>query len=218
MWVRVLLAAAALGAGALAGRRAINKAIENRLPAEIETARELAMIELDKTINVVLRERLFAFSLGLVTKAGLIGAAYLLYSYGFLTAVGLKVVIPFLIAVFVFRDLFNILPFAAPALKIVRRHKWNARKAIVEFVAGVAFERAYAETMVTMESGPGRHWVALSRYSKHNLSTQVAEAVADVARSTSFDRAKGRIFLSAIFAAIIFSVYVSFFIFTVGSV
>lgn len=218
MWFRVIVAAAALGAGALAGRRAINKSIEQKLPQEIETARELAMAELDKEISRVLKERLGAFTLSLLLKSGLIGAVYLLYEYAYLTGDGLKIVIPFLIAVFIFRDLFNVLPFATPAFKIVRLHRWNARKALVEFVAGVAFERAYAETMIAMESGPGRHWVALSKYSKHNLSTQVAEAVADIARSTSFERAKGRLLLTASFAVIMFAAYVSFFILTIGSV
>ena len=218
MWFRLILTAAALGAGALAGRRAINKSIEKKLPQEIETARELAMAELDKAISRVLKERLGAFTVSLAIKSGLIGAVYLLYEYDYLTGAGLQIVIPFLIAVFIIRDLLNILPFAAPALQIVRTHRWNARKALVEFVAGVAFERAYAETMIAMESGPGRHWLALSKYSKHNLSTQVAEAVADVARATSFERAKGRMLLTAAFAAVMFTAYVSFFVLTIGSV
>ena len=218
MWLKVLFTAAAIGAGALAGRNAINKNIEKRLPTEIETARELAVAELDKAIAVVLRERLVMFMTGLLVKAGLIGAVFLLYTNQLLTVEGLRIVISVLIIAFIIRDLIKILPFATPAIKIVRSHKWNARKAVIEFVAGVAFEKAYAETMVAMESGPNRHWVALSKYSKHNLSTQVAEAVAGVARTTTFARAKGRIMLTTIFATTMLAVYVAFFILTVGSV
>lgn len=218
MWVRVILAAAALGAGALAGRSAINKTIEKRLPVEIETAKELALAELDKSISLVLRERLGAFIVGLAIKAGLIGGAYLLYSYELMTADGLKVVAAFLIGVFILRDIFVTAPYAAPAIRIVRSHKWNPRKALVEFVAGVVFERAYAETMVAMESGPNRYWIALSKYSADNLSNEVAQAVADVAGATSFARARGRLALAAVFATVMFLAYISFFVLTIGSV
>lgn len=209
--------AAALGGGALLSRSAINKRIEKRMPVEIETARAIAVAELEKQIGQVISERLLNFTLSLTIKAGLIGISYLLYAGGHLSLWGLKSVVAFLIAVFIVRDAVKTLPFVAPAYKIVRRHRWSPRAALIEFVAGVAFERAYAETMIAMETGPNKLWIALSKYSAHSLSENVAEAVADVARSTNFENAKKRALLASFLALFMFAAYISFFFVTVGA-
>lgn len=218
MWARIIILAAALGGGAALGRRALNRGIEKRLPAEIEQARERAIVELHRTISSVIRERLVAFTLGLSVKAGLVGAAYLTYVYGLVGPTGLKALVGALIAGFILYDVVRTAPYAAPAFRIVRRHNWRPRRAFVEFVAGVAFERAYAEAMVAVEKGDHRLFVALSKYSAHSLSTEVAEAVADVARSTTFQAARARATLAAALAGLMFAVYAGFLVITIGAV
>ncbi len=209
--------AVSLGGAALLGRRAVNRQIEQRLPTEIETARNIAILELDKQIQQVIAERLASFSLSLLIKAGLIGAAYLMFTQGHLTATGLQIVVAFLLVLFVARDILKTLPFLAPALHLVRRHHWNFRTAVKEFVAGVAFERAYAEAMVAMESGPNRLWIALSKYTAHSLSEDVANAVAEVARTTSFRRARNRVLLALGAALVMSAAYIGFFLLTIGN-
>ncbi len=218
MLVRVLLMAASLGGAALMGRRAINRQVEQRVPVEIAAARKIAVTELDKEISQVIVERLVSFALSLLIKAGLIGVVYLLFAQGYLTAPGLRIVVSILIVGFILRDIAKTLPFVAPALQLIRRHDWNFRKTVKEFVAGVAFERAYADAMIAMESGPNRLWLALSKYTAHSVSEDVADAVADVARTMSFRRARGRALLAALAALAMFGAYVGFFFVTVGGV
>lgn len=218
MLTRILIiAAAALGGGALIGRKAVNKEIVKRLPREIETAQAAAIAELDKRISQVLVERLSAFALNLLVKAALIGGPYWLYRQGDLTANGLKIVVFTLIAIFLARDAFKTLPFLAPALRLARANNWNPRRALREFVAAIAFERAYAAAMTAMETGPNRLWLAFSKYSAHSLSTEVANAVAEVARTTSIERAQLRIWLGVASAGAMAIAYSSFVMLTINA-
>lgn len=219
MITRILLVAvtAAIGGGLALSRKTINRQIEQKIPTAIETAQALAIAELDKQTKQIMVERLSAFAFSLCIKAGLIGGAYLLYDAGHLTAQGLHILIGFLIGLFLLRDALKTLPFFAPALKLIRQHSWNPRKALTEFVAGVAFERAYAESMVAVETGPSRFWMGFSNYTAHSISTEVGEAVREVARSVTYDLVKWRILISVILAALMSGAYAAFILLTIGT-
>ncbi|WP_411817486.1 hypothetical protein [Hyphococcus sp. DH-69] len=217
MIARLIIMAATLGGAAILGRRAINREIENKIPTEIETARAIAVTEMNKEIGQVISERLLSFSLNLLIKAGLIGAVYLLYAHGHLTSTGLKIVVGCLISAYLVRDAMVTLPFITPALQLIRMHQWNPKKALVELVAGIAFERAYAEAMIATESGPNRLWIALSKYNAHNISEEVAAAVSDVARTTDFGYVKKRALLAAFLVIVLIAAYSGFFLLTVGN-
>ncbi len=217
MLARLLIIAAAVAGGAVLGRNAVNKKVEETLPAEIEAARTQAVIELDKQISQVVREKLSAFAINLIIKSGLIGAVFLLFDYGHLSATGLKVTTIFLIFLFLLRDITKTLPFFLPAWRHVRTHNWKFRKAFVEFIAGIAFERAYAQAMIAMETGPNRMWVAFSKYTAQSISEEVGAAVADVARSISVERVKWRARIGGLLALLMLLAYVGFFWSTVGA-
>lgn len=217
MWIRLLTTATVLAGGAVLGRRALNRAVEKKIPVEIEAAKEAASIELDKRIGQFIRERLSAFLISLAMKTGLIASFYLLYSYGELTALGLKVVAGALVAGFLVRDAARTLPYLAPAIRHVRKHQWSPRRSVKELVAGVAFERAYAKAIAAAETGPHRQWVALSKYSAHSISLEVAEAVAELARATSLQRAKWRTILALLIGGATFCVYLLFLMVTIGA-
>lgn len=213
----LLLAAVAIGGGVAAGRQALNRKIEKRLPVEIEAAQAQAIAELNKEIGQVISERLSVFTVTLCVKAALVGGFYLLYAEDQLTAAGLKIIGAALIAAFLVRDALRTLPYMAPALRLIRRHRWNARRALKDFIAGVAFERAYAAAMTAMETGPNRWWLAFSKYTAHSISSDVGEAVAEVARTTRFERVKWRAFVAIGLALVMFAAYVFFFTITIGA-
>lgn len=213
----IIAAAAAIGGGAILGRRAINKRIEENLPAEIEAARKQAIGELDKEIGQVISEKLSFFAVNMAVKAALVGAVYLFFASGYLSAAGLRILISILILAFVARDAVKTLPFVIPAWKHVSQHQWRFRQAFVEFVAGVAFERAYIRAMVAMETEPNRLWIALSKYTKQSISEEVGAAVANVARSISVEHAKKRAIIAAVLAVLMFIAYALFFWLTVGA-
>ncbi|MEE2692046.1 MAG: hypothetical protein VX640_10955 [Pseudomonadota bacterium] len=202
-----LVAAAALAGGLALGRRTVSKLIKQRLPAEIEAAKTIASAELDKQIGAFIGERLLSFLVSISIKAGFVGAFYLLHAYEHLTATGLKLVISVMLAMFVIRDGLKTIPYVAPALRHIRRNGWNPKQALKKLVAGVAFERAYANALLASQTGPNRFWIALSNYSAHSISVEVAEAVSDIARTTSLRRARWRIATALVVALVTFAIY-----------
>ena len=215
---RVLIMAATVGAGLVAGRRAVNREIAKKLPEEVETAKARAVAELDKQADEIIGEKLLAFLTALLVKAGLIGAAYWLYADGHLTERGLQILGGSLICGFIVRDIVKTAPFALPALRLLKGHQWRPVEAVREFVAAMAFERAYAVALEATTTGPARRYIAFSRYSSHNISTEIAEAVADVARSVTVDLVRVRITIAALCALAMFGAYGAFFALTIGAV
>ncbi len=218
MVIRALLVAAvALGGGLALGRRTVSKLVEKRLPAEIEAAKAVAHAELDKQIGEFIRERLVSFLVSISIKAGLVGALYALFAYGQLTSAGLKIAVSAMLAGFVVRDCLRTIPYIAPTISHIRRNGWNPKQALKELVAGVAFERAYARALLAAQTGPNRYWIALSNYSAHAISVEVAEAVADVARTTSLRRARWRAATALTTAMLTFIAYLCLILVTVGA-
>jgi len=214
--LRALLIAA-IGGGVLLGRRAMSRAVRERLPAEIETAKRVAAGELDKSIGEFIRERLIAFVSSSAVKAGLVGAFFLLHEAGELTTDGFRIVVAGLVTFFLGRDGLKTLPYLAPALRHMRRNGWRPDRAVRDFVAGVAFERAYARARRAVETGPARVFIALSNLTPHAISTEIAEAVADLARTTSVERARMRAFYAAAAAGATFALYAGFIVATLAA-
>ncbi len=205
----IILAATAIG-GVIAGRQALNRTIEKRLPTEIETAEARAIDDLNRNINDFAREKLTIFALALLIKIGLVSAVYYLFAAGHLSAQGLRIAGGVLVAGFVVRDIIKNLPLISPAFDHIRRHQWSIRRALTEFVAGVAFERAYRETRIRTNVGANKFWISLSKYSVHGISTEIASAVSEVARAVSFPRIRSRALLAGAAGASMFGVYVFF--------
>lgn len=207
MIIRIVLLAATAVGGVIASRRALNRKIEERLPTEIETATAAASAEIDRKIDDVARERLTALGLALLIKAGVVGAIYLLYAAGHLSVTGLRIAVGGALAAFLVRDLVKVAPVVQTGFSHVRRHRWSVRRALSEFVASVVFERAYEEAHAKTESPENKFWLGLSKYSAHDISNEVAEAVAEVARSTSFERIRARAFLAGGAATVMMALY-----------
>lgn len=212
----IMIALGALLGGAALGRRSLDRAVEHRVAVEIERAKELAMRELDTTVEIMLRKKLREFMIVTGIKATVIGCAWLLFRLGYIGDDAMHWIALAIIALFLTRDAVITLPFLTPALRLARRHGWRLRRALSEFVAGHVFEKAYAQALLEVQSGPGRFWVALSTYSAESISRDVAAAVSDLARHTSFDRIWPRVALALVKWAALVALYLTFLAVTIG--
>ncbi|MGE0410160.1 MAG: hypothetical protein AB7P23_12985, partial [Amphiplicatus sp.] len=70
--------------------------------------------------------------------------------------------------------------------------------------------------LLAAETGPNRLWIVLSTYSAHSISSEVAQAVAEIARTTSLRRARVRAVTALATASATFAAYLAFVWFTVG--
>lgn len=213
---RLIILAATVGGGLFLGRKKINAEIEKKLPEEIERARIRAIEELDRQTDDIIGERLLSFIISLVIKAGLIGSVYWLYLIGYLSSEGLRLVSGVFISAFIVRDTLKISPLVLPAFKLLKDAGWNIRFALIEFIASLAFERAHDEAMRLTGKGRQHGLLRLSRYSPEGVSSEIAQAVADVTRHTAFNLIRIRVIIATVTAAAMIGAYWSFFMLTIN--
>lgn len=213
----LILAATAISGGVALGRKAIDRSIDRRVSAEIETAQARAIAELDRKATTVIREQLTAFARSLAIKVVLLGSAYALYATDYLALEGFRFIVLLFIGAFIVRDSASVLPYLVPAIRLARRHSWSPKRTLTALVAGVVFERAYADTLVAAQTRTNKVWIALSNYSAESLSQNVADAVSQVASETSYDRIRPRALLALGLAAVMGLSYWAFIALTLGS-
>ena len=213
----VLITAAAVAGGVALGRRLLDRGIEKHVSAEIEAAQAATVAELERRAGAVIRERLARFAIALAVKAALIGGVVGLHLYGPLSASDLRLAGVGLIAVFVLHDLYRLAPQIPPAWRLARASGWSPRRALRDIVAAAVFERVHARTLAATAKGPGRLALSLSNHTPRSISEGVAEAVAEIAAATSYERIRLRVILAAATAGTMMLAYAGFVALTLGS-
>ncbi|NNU15100.1 hypothetical protein HK107_02020 [Parvularcula sp. ZS-1/3] len=199
--IRVGLLVGTLVGGAFIGRKAIDKQIERKMSAATEEAIRLAEEELDRSVKSVLRERIVKFLRVMAVKVLLLGIAALFFALEWLTLSGLRATVLILGLSYIVYDLRGALPQLLPALAYARRHKFKPKSMVTDAVAAASFERAYEEAVERIDGEKGRHWITLSSFNTHELSTEIAGAVSEVARHASYDKVRPRALMFAGFTA-----------------
>lgn len=200
MWPTILRAGLAVGTmvgAAVVGRKAIDKQIEKKLLSATEEAVILAEAELDRSVKAVLRERSIRFARTMAVKFLFLGLVALSFWAELLTLRGLRFSILALGIGYIVYDLRQVLPRLLPALAYARLHKFSARSMITDTVAASAFERASEEVSTRLSGSKHRHWIALSSFNRDEMSREIAEAVAEVARHASYDKVMPRALMFA---------------------
>ena len=193
--IRVGLALGAVVGAAVLGRKAIDKTIERRMSAATEEAVRLAEEELDRSVQSVMHERIGVFLRTMAWKFLLLGLVCAGYGLGLLTPSGLRFGVVALGLGYLAYDLTSALPKVLPALRYARSHRFSPRTMVTNAVAASAFDRAYETAARKLGEKDGKRWIALSSFNPHDLSNEIAEAVAEVARGVSYDQVKPRALL-----------------------
>lgn len=206
----VFLVVSAISSAVAFGRKMADETIEKKLADEIEVAKALAIEEVDREIGAEVEKRLGVFALTLGLKATLVGGAYMIYALGWSDLTGFRMMVAGLLAAFIGHDVVRASPSLPAIWRFLRRYGLNIKAAITEYTARATFDRAYRATMEKLETGTAKGVVTISTYSPQELSHQVAEAVADVAASVSYDRAKAHAGVAAAKAGGMFILYCGF--------
>ena len=206
----ILLAVSAVGGAVALGRKYVDKSIDKKLAEEIETAKALAVEQLDREVHEVVGKRVGVMAFTLLVKAGLVAAVFLAHQAGYISEAAFRGGVIALIIAYLAYDLLRTWPHIPTTIKLFRNYRFNARRALKEYVVTIAFDRAYEETMERLSTGNARHIVAVSTYSAGELSEQVAAAVSEVAGEVSFDRVKPRVIVGAVRVAVMMLSYMAF--------
>lgn len=208
-----MLRAALLAVSAFtAGREMLKVEVDKRKNSAIEAAIEEARERLDSSTDEVIAKMMRSFLIGLAIKSAILAVLYGAHFAGLLTDIWFVGLATVALALYLARDIYRALPWARPALEHIRMHGWRPKKALTEFIAASVFDEtlAGAEAQIS-ENNTNKFLLFLSGNKAEDLSTEVAGAVAHVARETSWDQIKPRVYVAlAQFAVVslLYSAYV----------
>ncbi|WP_256618230.1 hypothetical protein [Parvularcula maris] len=205
--IRAGLVASGLVGAAVLGRKAIDNQIKRKMSDATVEAVRLAEEELDRSVQSVMRERITQFLRTTAVKFLLLGIVVAFFAVDFLSLAGLRVAVVGLGVSYIAFDLKQSLPQILPAVQYARKHRFRTRSMVTDAVAAAAFEKAYEQAQERLSGQKGQHWITLSSYNHHDLSSEIAEAVAEVARHASYDKVKPRALLFGGFCAVLSLTY-----------
>ena len=208
-----MLRAALLAVSAFtAGREMLKGEIDKRKDSAIEAAIEEARTRLDSSTQDIIAKMMRSFLIGLAIKSAILLALYGTHLGGLISDGWFVIAASIALGLYLARDIYRALPWARPALAHIRAHGWKPKQALTEFIAASVFDEtlASAEEQIA-ENGTNKLLIFLSGNKAEDLSTEVAGAVAHVARETSWDQIRPRVYVAlAQFAmmSLLYSAYV----------
>ena len=186
VWLRAItLAAGAVVGGVSLARNRLDQEIERKIDARIEEAKDEAIKDLDGAVQRFVRRQFLTFARNLAIKSSIVclavlGRVFGLYSHEIMAYAILAILIGFWIF-----DTINIWPNLKLMFVHARRANWNVFQALRDLVAAEVFDKAYDHVMQETKDEKVKYWIAVSRYSPEKISTQIAEALSEVAASAS---------------------------------
>ena len=182
-----LMILSALAAGLMAGRKMLGKEITGRKNKAIESAVVEARhrIRADTMLFVARSFRNFLIATG-------IKLAILLWLWGLHHFAGMPrpvfvAITSAVLAVFMMRDLWVNYPAIRLTLTELHRHGWHPKRALTETIAARVFEEVLAEANALPLKRTHTIMMMLAGEDRSKMHHEVATAVADVARETSWE-------------------------------
>lgn len=218
MIFRLITIATALVGGAALIRRTADTVVEQRRDQEIEKAKARASYELSREAAIFSRQQLIAFLIRTIEKAVILGFFALLYDQGHISVFGIRLILSTAIAFMLVNDLARIARPAMLAFRKLKSSGWNISRALREFVAALAFDEAYKQSASQMVGVPTSAILMVSSFNRDRLSTEIAEAISEVAREASIRQIRPHLVSLAISVAIIASLYSFFLISTFAAI
>lgn len=193
-----MLRAALLAVSAItAGRELLKGEVDKRKQTAIEAAVEATRERLDASTDDIIARMMRSFLIGLAIKAGILAALYGAHILGWLSNAWFFWTATIALTIYLARDIYRALPWARPALEHIRMNGWHPKRALTEFIAAHVFEETLASAEAQLsEKQSNKWWLMLSGHDAEQLSTEVAGAVAEVARETSWDQIRPRVYVA----------------------
>lgn len=206
------LIVSALTTGVSLGRKAINGAVNRKKQKIIHQAALDARERIRDHAEDYLRNSITQFVQAVFVKALLLISAWLGYRLNFYSHPVLSAIVVILIALFLIRDAIVIFPTVRLVLTKLKEYSWRPRKAIGETVAALVFEQVLEEAEAIEPGRTTRIMLSLAGHKMDELTHEIAQEVANIARDTSWHdlrpfmlAAAGKfVVLSALYSAFVF--------------
>lgn len=193
-----LVILSALAAGLFAGRKMLGKQIHGRKNQAIESAVQEARhrIRADTMMFVARSFRNFLIATGI--KLAVLVWIWSLHRFAGMPQPIYAGMIAVALAGFMLRDLWVNYPAIRLTLTELHRHGWHPKRALTETIAARVFEEVLAEAKALPQTRAGAVMLMLAGEDRGKMHHEVATAVADVARATSWDDIRPHVVSAAV--------------------
>lgn len=180
------LVVSALTTGVSIGRAAITSAVNRKKKKIIHQAALDARERIRSHAADYLRESLTQFVQAVFIKALLLVLVWIGFRVGLYSHTLFSTATIILLALFLLRDAIVIFPTARLVLTKLHAYGWRPRKAVGETVAALVFKQVLEEAE-TFETGrTTRIILSLAGHNMDDVTREIAEEVAEIARDTSW--------------------------------
>lgn len=183
----VVVAVAALSAGAAVGRKYLKGEVAKRKQTAITDASRIVKTRIGDQASRYIARNLKNYVRNMLVKLLLLGIVVLAAQLGWTDQLTATICISLLLVSFIIYDATNLWPHAMLILGELRRHKWRPRYALAEIVAANVFDQVLAEAKARKTDMWSEITLRLSGENPQQVSNEIAAAVANIARETSWD-------------------------------
>ena len=175
-----------VAAGLFAGRKMLGKQIEGKKTKAIESAVQEARhrIRANTIVFVARSYRRFAIATGI--KLAILVWIWSLHHFAGMPDGVFAGMMVLVLAIFMLRDLWVNFPILRLTLTELHRHGWHPKRALTETIAARVFEEVLAEANALPQKRTHAIMMMLAGHERTQMHHDVATAVADVARETSW--------------------------------
>jgi len=203
----VLLAVSAIATGVAAGRAYLSGEVERRKHSAIEAAAEEARARIRETGEAYLTRGFRRFARVTAAKAALLFLVWVGHLAGGLPASAYGVTLSVMLGFFVLRDAWVALPTVRLALSELRRHGWKPKLALGETVAASVFDEVLDEASARKRGWRDNLIMRLAGRKHDQVSREIAEAVASIARETTWQDLRPFVVSALMRAGILIALY-----------
>lgn len=203
----VLLAVSAIASGVAAGRAYLSGEVERRKHSAIEAAAEEARARIRETGEAYLTRGFRRFARITALKAVLLFLVWAGHLAGLWPGGAYGVILSIMLAVFVLRDSWVALPTVRLAVAELRRHGWKPKLALGETVAASVFDEVLDEASARERGWRDSLIMRLAGRKHDQVSREIAEAVAGIARETTWQDLKPFVYSAVMRGGILIALY-----------
>ncbi|MBU1286664.1 MAG: hypothetical protein KJ871_02955 [Alphaproteobacteria bacterium] len=187
----------ALTAGLALGRKFLAGEIASRKNKVIEAAAQKARQRIREQANIILKDSFVHFAAATGIKLLILITLWLFWRTQLLGHEAISVAVIVCLVGFVVRDAWVIYPTARFVLSTLVRNGWHPIRALGETVAALVFEEVLIEAEAVSQPRTHMLLIKLSGHDQDTMHKEIAAAVADIARQSSWLDLRPYIFSAA---------------------
>ncbi len=210
MFRAAFLVISAVSAGLALGRQALAREVDKRTHSAIQDAGKIARERIRAHTQLFFSETFRTFVIVTAVKILLLGSVWAAHAFGLISDLVFTALLITLLVLFVLRDILATWPVLRLMQVELRQHGWRPKRAVGEIVAAQVFSEVLEEAGDLERKWSEDVLLRLSGKKRDDVTRKIAEAVANIARKSSWEDIVPFVRVTVVKFASLFIIYSAF--------